>query len=255
MFTYERLQRIKQILYEQKRIDVSALSGVLAVSETTIRRDLDKLQEQGFLTKTYGGAVLNSENLPKSYSDVQADESTQHKKYIASIAGQLIHNGDAIFLSGEICQYIATQLTAFSQLTVVTNDIAVANDLYSKPGIHLIVVGGQSSTFSTFLTGEIADSCLKSIFVHKAFIDVQGIDLEYGLTASSMELALFYRNVFSVSKEVIIVAEHSKFNQVALSKINPITAVQRIITNQEIDDEYKRFCFENGIRLYTTFIL
>ncbi len=255
MFSYERLQRIKQILYEQKRMDVSALSSQLAVSETTIRRDLEKLQEQGFLTKTYGGAVLNSETLPKSYADLLEGESIQSKKYIASIASQLIIDGEAIFLSGEICQDIAEQLEGFNDLTVVTNDIAVANLLFAKPGIRLIVIGGQTNTYGTLLTGEISDMCINSLFVHKAFLDVQGIDLKYGLTASYMELALFYRKIFSIAKEIIIVAQHIKFNHIALSKINPIISVQRIVTNQEIDDEYKRFCFENGIMLYTTFML
>ena len=255
MLSYERLQLIKQKLYEQKQVDVISLSNLLSVSETTVRRDLEKLQQQGFLTKTYGGAVLNSEVLPKSYTDVLEDENYKSKIYIANIASKLIIDGDAIFLSGSISQLIATQLDSFNELTVVTNDIAIANTLYLNTKIRLIVIGGQTSAFSSLLTGELAGICADSLFVNKAFIDVHGVDIKNGLTTSYIELAIFYKRILSITNEVVVLAEHTRFNQLSLSRIGPITAAHCIVTNQEVDDEYKRFCYEHNIKFYTSFKL
>ena len=253
MLSYERLQLIKQKLYEQKQVDVVSLSNLLSVSETTIRRDLDKLQQQGFLTKTYGGAVLNSEVLPKSYSDVLENENYKSKIYIANIASKLIADDDVIFLSGPISQLIAEQLDSFINLTVVTNDIAIANTLYSNTRIRLIVIGGQTSAFSSLLTGELASICASSLFVNKAFFDVQGVDIINGLTTSYIDLAIFYKKIFTITNEVIVLAEHTRFNQISLSKIGSITDADCIITNQEVLDEYKKFCYEKNIKFYTSF--
>lgn len=253
MFAYERHQRIKQILYEKKTIDVVYLSRYFGVSETTIRRDLDKLAQQNFLEKTYGGAVLNESILPKSYAEVQDDRRASDEKMVASIAVHIIDNGEAIFLSGgTICENLASQLGTFTNLTVVTNDLEVANALRAA-GMRPIVVGGQMQDNGSQLLGELAEVCLQHIFVNKAFICVQGAHLRSGFTVSSIDLALFYKKVATVSNEMIMMADASRFGYSALSPIGPLTIASKIITNQNVEDGFKQYCFENGIKLYTTF--
>ena len=253
MFAYERHQRIKQILYEKKTIDVVYLSRYFGVSETTIRRDLDKLAQQNFLEKTYGGAVLNESILPKSYAEVQDDRRASDEKMVATIAAHLIDSGEAIFLSGgAICEYIASQLEGSTGLTVVTNDLDVADSLRGA-GVRPIMIGGQMQDNGGQLLGELAEICLQHIFVNKAFICIQGAHLRSGFTASSIDLALFYKKIADVSNEIIMMADASRFGYSALSPIGPITMANKIITNQNVDDAFKQYCFEKGIKLYTTF--
>ena len=253
MFAYERHQRIKQILYEKKTIDVVYLSRYFGVSETTIRRDLDKLEQQNFLEKTYGGAVLNETILPKSYAEIQDDRRANDEKTVASIAAQLIDSGEAIFLSGgAICEYIAGQLGSYTGLTVVTNDLEVACRLRASD-MRPVVVGGQAQDGGSQLLGELAEVCLQHIFVNKAFICVQGVHIKAGFTASSIDLSLFYKKIAGVANEMIMMADAGKFGYSALSRIGPLTMASKIVTNQNIDDAFKQYCFENSIKLYTTF--
>lgn len=226
------------------------------MSETTIRRDFDKLEQQGFLTKTYGGAVLNETLLPKTFSEVQNDKRTSDEKMVASIATNLIKDGEAIFLSGgAISEYIAQQLGTFSDITVLTNDIAVAANLRDAQVSRIIVIGGQLQDAGTQLAGEISEICLEHVFVDKAFLNMQGVNIKIGFTVSSFSASLLCKKVASIANEVIVMADHTKFDYAALSKVGPLTMAQMIVTNQSIDDSYKRYCFENNIKLYTAFEL
>lgn len=254
MLTYERLQRIKQILYEKKTVDVYYLSSIFNVSESTIRRDLDKLEKQKFLKKTYGGAVLNVVEPTPSYEEMIDRQVIDDEAMIAAIAASLIQNNDAIFLSGgSICQKIVPHLTDISTLTIVTNDILVASLLYCHSSINLLLIGGQFTGGASQTSGELAQLCLENVLVNKAFISVDGIDLTYGITVSDLGISQLYKKLFNITNEVIVLADFSKFNKITLSKVSPINTVNAIVTNQNIENIYKEFCISNNIKLFTSF--
>ena len=150
---------------------------------------------------------------------------------VATIAAHLIDSGEAIFLSGgAICEYIASQLDGSTGLTVVTNDLDVADSLRGA-GIRPIMIGGQMQDNGGQLLGELAEICLQHIFVNKAFILRSGRHhLRSGFTASSIDLALFYKKIADVSNEIIMMADASRFGYSALSPIGPITMASKIIT-------------------------
>ncbi|HBE78459.1 MAG TPA: DeoR/GlpR transcriptional regulator [Firmicutes bacterium] len=255
MFAIERLNQIKQILYEQKHIDVTTLSELLSVSEVTIRRDLDKLEKEGFLTKSYGGAVLNQENMADDIDieDIE-DKYLKDKKFIASIACQIINNDEAVFLgAGSTCMQIAKNLKNMKRLTVVTNDIAIVSELMTHTGIKVIISGGEVFSPATTVGGQMAEQFIKSLFINKAFISIQGVDMERGFTTYDMNEALLYKAVISISKETIIVADHSKFNKVTFSQIAQLNEVDKVISDKDVDDKYKKYFFENNIKIYTTY--
>lgn len=254
MFSVERLQRIKQILYEQKHIDVPTLKDLLNVSEVTVRRDLEKLEKEGFLTKSYGGAVLNQEVEVEENNDELGDRYIKEKKLIGSIAAQLVENDEAIFLgAGNTCMQIAKNLKNKKRLTVVTNDIGIASEINSYGGIKVVICGGEIVESSNVIAGQLADQLLRMVFVNKAFVGVKGVDLEYGYTAHDMSESMVYQRVISVARETIVVADHSKFNKVAFAKISPLDSAKRIVSNKDIDDKYKKYFFSKNIKLYTTY--
>ncbi len=253
MFAIERLNKIKEILYKEKRVDVFELSKLFSVTEVTIRRDLDKLEQEGFLIKTYGGAVINDESDQNPQRVENEDTNINDKKMIGKIAAQMIENFEAIYLSpGTTCLEIARNILG-KKLTVVTNDMMIAYELKDSPGIKVIVTGGDLINSTTIMTGGFAIRALDSIYINKAFIGVKGVNFESGYTVDSHEEMMVIQEVMKISNEIITVADYSKFGFTAFAKLGELTMAKKVISNKQIPSEFKKYFFENAVKLYTAF--
>lgn len=254
MFAIERQNKIKEILLNEKRVDVFELSKLFSVTEVTIRRDLDKLEREGFLIKTYGGAVLNKKNFADFAVEMNADDETcNEKRMIGKIASEIIEEGDAIYISpGSTCLEIARNIKNM-RLTVVTNDIMIAHELRNCPGIKVIVTGGDLLHATSSLIGGFALQTLSGLYINKAFIGVKGINFNSGYTVDTYEEVMVLEEVISKSDDIIMVADYTKFNYTAFAKLGDLHTAGKVITNKQVPSEYKKYYFENNIKLYTTF--
>ncbi|WP_160689757.1 DeoR/GlpR family DNA-binding transcription regulator [Clostridium sp. C2-6-12] len=256
MFAIERIKIIKNYLIENKQLEVNILSKMLNVSEVTIRRDLEKLEKEGFITRTHGGAVLNTgesiynENLLADNTD---DESVDYSD-IADIAIEMINDDDVIMLSnGEINLSIAKKLTNKKNLTVVTNDILIAAELTNHQTIKVILLGGviDSSTKSVF--GTLTIDNLNLFFVNKLFIEVNGISNNLDVTVSSMNMASLIQASIKNSNERIVLCSSEAFKKNSFYKVGKLTEItEKIITNSNINDNFKTEIFNNNIQLFTS---
>jgi DeoR family fructose operon transcriptional repressor len=253
MFAIERINKIKERLFKEKRVDVFELSELFSVTEVTIRRDLDKLEQMGFLVKTYGGAVLNEELVQKPVQSESEDGTIEEKRMIGKIASQMIENGDAIFLSpGTTCLEIARNIKD-KKVTVVTNDLSIGYSLRDSIGVKAIVTGGDLIQSTSTLVGGFALQALNGININKAFIGVKGVHMDSGYTVDSYEEVMVIQGVKKISSEVIVVADYSKFNCTGFAKMGDLTMAKKMITNKQIPSEYKKYFFEQAVKLYTTF--
>lgn len=253
MFAIERLNKIKEILFREKRVDVLELSKLFSVTEVTIRRDLDKLEQEGFLIKTYGGAVLNEDYVIKPFPIDYDDSNIEEKRMIGKIAAQMIENGEAIYLSpGTTCIEIARNIKD-KKLTVVTNDLLIAYELKDSVGIKVIVTGGDLIQSTSILVGGFTLQALNGIYINKAFVGVSGVNLSSGYTVDSYEEVMVIQAVKKISSEIIIVADYSKFNCTAFARLGDLTMAKKVITNKQVPSEFKKYFFENAVKLYTTF--
>ncbi|MDK2789450.1 MAG: DeoR family transcriptional regulator, fructose operon transcriptional repressor [Epulopiscium sp.] len=253
MFAIERQNKIKEILFKEKRVDVFELSELFSVTEVTIRRDLDKLEQEGFLIKTYGGAVLNEDVVQQPLISESKDSTIEEKRMIGKIASQMIDNGEAIFLgSGTTCLEIARNIRA-KKLTVVTNDLLIGYELRNSIGIKVIVSGGDLIQSTSTLVGGFALQALNGIYINKAFISVKGVNFDSGYTVDSYEEVMVIQGVKKISSEIIVVADYSKFNRTAFAKLGDLTMAKKVITNKQIPSEYKKYFFEHAVKLYTAF--
>ncbi|UZQ86086.1 hypothetical protein ODU73_000485 [Thermoclostridium stercorarium] len=165
----------------------------------------------------------------------------------------MIENDEAVYLSpGNTCLEIARNIRN-KKLTVVTNDIMIGAALKDCAGIKVIITGGDLIHSTGTLVGEFALNTLKNIFINKAFIGVKGIHFESGFTVNSHEEVRVFQEIKRISNEIIVVADYTKFNRTAFAKLGDITMARKIITNKQIPDEYKKFFFENNIKLYTAY--
>jgi DeoR family transcriptional regulator, fructose operon transcriptional repressor len=256
MFASERIRIIKGILVDKKHINVSDLSTMLNVSEVTIRRDLEKLETENFLTRTHGGAIINDDitSSEKEFENIEFDPYYQQRVEISQIAAHMVEDNDVILLSSgptNIC--IARKILNKKNLTVLTNDLNIASELSADTGIKVIIPGGDLDVASMSVVGKLTEENIKSFYVSKAFIEVEGVSTQRGYTVQSIDKASVIKEMLSITREKIIVCPFICFDNIAFSQIGPLSIANKVITNPSIPDLYKNFYFENNIQLCTVF--
>jgi len=256
VFAIERIKIIKNYLNENKQLEVNILSKMLNVSEVTIRRDLEKLEKEGFITRTHGGAVLNSEDntyIENTLTDNTLDESTDYND-IADIAIEMINDDDVIMLSNGIINLsIAKKLTTKKNLTVVTNDILIATELTNHQTIKVILLGGVIDSSAKAVFGTLTIDNLNLFFVNKLFIEVNGISSNLDVTVSSINMASLIQASIKNSNERIVLCSPEAFKKNSFYKVGKLTEItEKIITSPNIDDNFKTEIFNNNIQLFTS---
>jgi len=256
MFKAARLEKIKTIVAEKKQVDVPSLSILLSVTEATIRSDLETLEQEGCLIRTRGGAIFKASS-EKSYQDFQLFNSfkmSEEKEYIGKIAIQLINEGDSVFLGGgDTCAFIAKAMLKRKNIHAITNNVFVSNILAKHNSIDTILCGGYVSGNSMSTFGDKAIQSLDGLCINKAFFSVSGVDIVNGYTLSSIDESNLYSKVFDIAEESIIVADYNKFDSNSFVKWKSIDSAKKIISNQELSNNYKAFFFNNGIQVFTTY--
>ncbi|MFL0266519.1 DeoR/GlpR family DNA-binding transcription regulator [Candidatus Clostridium radicumherbarum] len=243
MFSEERQIKISELLKEKSSIKVNELSNVFKVSESTIRRDLQEMEAKGFLARTHGGAVSKEKAIFEPSFKEKEDKRYIEKLYIGKIAAAMIEDGDTIILdSGTTTLQLAKCIKA-KNITVITNSIDIASELSNRNDIEIIVTGGAFRITTRALVGPISEGVLKNFKVDKAFIGANGISIKEGITTPNLLEAHMKREMMKAAGKVILAADSSKFNQVSFAVIGPVTAVDLIITNSDLNEnvvkEYK----------------
>ncbi|MDK2991040.1 MAG: hypothetical protein PWP48_273 [Clostridiales bacterium] len=252
MLAQERQQRITELLQKNGFVKVSDLSRQFNVSMETIRRDMDALESQGILKKTHGGAMLDDGVRSVPPISQRLTINAQKKEEIAHLAVSLINEDDSvIFDSGTTTMAIARAITNIS-IKVITNDIHVADELAAKDKIDLMVTGGTLLKGSYSLVGPECTSAFQRINADKLLLAASGVDILSGLTVSNALEAEAKRHMIASAKEIILVADSSKFGKRSLISYAPLSAVNMIITNGDIPHDVEDAITEMGIRLYKT---
>lgn len=237
LYEEERKLKITEYIQGRQRASVQELAEHFNVSESTIRRDLKELEDSKMLKRTHGGAInLESVNFEPAYTEKE-DVFSSEKELIAKRAAELINDGDTILLdSGTTTQHLARELKKFSRLTVVTNSLMVAKELESLPGIETIVSGGSLRQNTLSLVGPVADESFKMMRVDKAFIATNGIDLKEGLTTPNIIEASTKRKMIEIAKQVILLADHTKFGKISFSKFADISDIDTCIVDSDLPE-------------------
>lgn len=255
MFAAERLRIIRSYILEKKKASVAEISRMLNVSEVTIRRDLESLDEEGFLVRTHGGAILSGEdNVDALPAGGDNDPEREQRNEISEIAIYLINDGDTLLLSpGKTNLAIAKRLHRRKNLVVLTNDLQIATELVNHPSARVIVPGGDLDPMTQSLNGPLTISGLRQYYVAKAFLEVDGIHQQRGFTLKYPLQLEVMQEMMKIAQERIIIGTPSVFNQISFSQVGPLTSATAVVTHPDVPDEYKRQLFENNITLYASF--
>ncbi len=214
----ERRQGILDRVMEDGRVSVAELSQEFGLSEVTIRADLQALAESGLLLRTHGGAIAINASRDYLSLNLRRQQQVLEKAHIGAAAAALIRDGDSVFLdSSSTALAIAQCLKDRRYLTVVTNGLAVAQELLDAAGIDVIVIGGRLRRDTASLVGAIGLDLLDHVNLQKGFFGSHGITVEEGLTDVSADEAELKRYVVKVCREVIAVVDRTKWGRAGVS--------------------------------------
>ncbi len=237
MLNRYRQQQIAQLVRERQQITVTELSQHFSVSEATIRRDLAVLGDSGEIRRTHGGAVAIDHAAPGPLL-VSRVEHEAEKQRIGRAAARFVQDGMTIFLgSGTTSLEVARNLQDRARLTVITNGLNIANQLAHNQNIDLIIVGGVLRHSELSIIGHFTELILKELRADKVIMGMGAIDINGGLTSGYLPETLTARAIINFAPEVILVADHSKFNKVAPAFVAPITAISTLVTDDQAPPE------------------
>lgn len=251
MFQEERLLKIINILHEKKRISIEEICEIFQVSRDTARRDLVKLDEQGHITRTRGGALLpKDKQLVLSYEE-RKQAQTKIKNEIGKAAAQLIRDGEQVLLDSSTTVQSMIQYWNTTHNKIVTNSIDIASLITGQHNAELHILGGAFHHSQRFIYGERAIEQLANLHLHKLFLGACGVSIK-GLSNPFVEEATLIKRMISQSEQVIVLADHTKFHQQLFHHVCSLEGIDIIITDQEPDSFYKELIHQLDIQLIIT---
>lgn len=246
----ERLENIKQIIQMDRKITVADLSSEFQVTEETIRRDLTKLESEGIVTRTHGGAVLNSARVIENSSFLLREQQhNQEKKIIAKLAYELIPKRAVIAADASTTVIEAVRLLRMeSNITILTHSTQIVSEAYDA--LFRIVSTGGSVNKSTFsMQGSIVRKVLESLYVDIVLLSCKALNLTDGIFDSNEDEAEIKKLMIERGQKIILLADHSKFNKAAFVKVTGFEKLDVLITDREPSDEWKALLHERNISL------
>lgn len=251
MLAIERRNEILAKLQDENKVLVSDLSQYYEVTEETIRRDLEKLEQEGFAKKTYGGAILcDNLSLELPYN-VRKRTNVLGKQKIAKVVGKMIQDGDRIMLdSSSTALYIAKKIKNRKNITVITNSIEILLELSDKTGWKVLSTGGLLKEGALSLVGQQAERMIDNFHVDKVIISCKGIDKEYGITDSNEPDIQVKKHFMKAAKQRILAVDNTKFDKISFMKMGELSNFNMMVTDLPPDDIWMETINQSGIELH-----
>lgn len=235
--TADRRAELRRILEREGKAGVDQLAGSLGVSPATVRRDLARLEREGVIVRSHGGAVRvdRGYEVPIDHRLLsQADE----KRRIALHAAGLVADGAVVGVTGgTTTMEVARALSGRADLTVVTNALNIGAELAVRRNIRLVLTGGTARTASFELSGPIAERTLRDYNLDIAFVGVDGVDAGAGFTTHNDLEATTNASLVRRADRVVVVADSTKLGRVKFARICDLSAADLLITDDGASEE------------------
>lgn len=248
MLVEERRQKALELIKGRGFVALADLTAFLACSESTVRRDLELLDQQGLIKRTHGGAMFTGERLDMPTLEERQTTALAEKRRIAQAAAERIVDGSAILLDGGTTTEEIARLLVGRSLQVVTNSLPIANLLTGSRTIDLILLGGYVSPKTGVALGPLTIAQLERIQVQQAYLGVSGMTPK-GLFNSNLLLVETERALMKCADEVVVAADHSKLERSALAPLCGLEEVDTLITDSGLTEEQRRWLEAAGVKL------
>jgi len=246
----ERRRRICELLRAEGRVTVDALAARFGTSQVTIRADLSMLESAGALTRTHGGAL----NIPDTDEplDVKQLQHRAEKLRIAEAAARLIGDGETIVLdSGTTTAEIARRIRTLelNSVNVITNALNIAALLIDLPSVRLIMPGGILRRESNSLSGHMAEAALANLQADRLYLGADGVDPQIGVMTPHLLEAQLNAKMIHISRQVVVVADSSKFMRRNISLIAKVEQIHMLITDRAAPAEAVEELRQRGVEV------
>lgn len=246
----KRHQAILELLEKESYVSVQHLCDLFNVSAVTIRKDLKFLEDKGLLFRTHGGATIQNPYVNDRHVSEKEKLNVKEKGAIAEAAVRLVKAEDSIMIaSGTTMQTLAKYLNLEANLNITTSSLNVALELTKSPNYDVLQLGGSVRHSSSSVTGHFSHTLLENISCNLLFLGVDGIDVDYGCTTTSLQEAILNKKMIESAQKIIILADSSKFNRKGFGKICELSEIDHIITDSGITESMSKAIKAMGIQL------
>lgn len=243
----ERRARLLEMVRLRGFASLPDLAGELEVSESTVRRDLDYLEESGEAQRTHGGVFYTGPSPKLQHFDQRQKTHWEKKRLIAEAASRLIEDGDTILLDGGSTTYELARLLVHRPLQVVTNSLPVAN-LFTSSHADLVMIGGYVHGRTGVSLGPYANEMIADLNVGRAVLSIAGLN-DNGYYNSNLLLVETERAMMKAADEVVIVADSTKFGRTSLARLCELSKADILVVDNEITDEWREKLNNAGVKL------
>lgn len=244
-----RREQILESLRERGEVRIDDVVSAFGVSNATARRDLRLLERQGLALRRYGGATTPESSLYEASFRERERAHVVQKRRIALAAIALARDAQTIALTGGTTTTAIARAMRGREVVIATNAVNIAMELARESQIRVHLTGGRLRGASYELVGSAAAQTLQGLNVDVAFIGVNGISVERGLTTVNEEEAEVNRAMVYAAQRCIVVADHSKLGKATLAQICPIDAVHVLVTDREAMAEHVELFQRAGLEV------
>lgn len=243
----ERQSKLIKLVNIYQKIEVSRLAELLDVSQVTIRKDLDHLEEEGLLTREHGYALIKNANDINTRLTINYDT----KLKVATKAAEMVSNGETVMLeSGSTCALLAEQLAKLKKdVTIITNSAYIAIRIRELPIRKVILLGGEYQKEYQGMVGPLVRKCAKEFFVDKFFVGTDGFIPEAGFTCDDLIRVETMKYMENSANRTIILADSSKFSQKGVVVQSTFAEIDTLCTDSGVSQEVVDILTRNNIHV------
>lgn len=250
MLAIERRREILDRLKVDGKVIVSELARGFEVTEETIRRDLDRLEREGLVSKTYGGAVAKQTSTLDLPYNVRESVNVHQKQQIAQRVADLISDGERLMLdSSSTALYVVRKLKDKKNLTIITNSVKILIELADKSDWTVLSTGGVLKQNALSLNGSSAEKMIRSYHVDTAICSSKGVDFFLGVTDSNENDSLIKKAMFDCAERRILAVDAEKFDKKSFVRVCECDDLDWIVTDEKPSEAWVRYCSERGVGL------
>lgn len=242
-----RLEEIIAIVSQYRKIEVNTLAEMLSVSNVTVRKDLDKLEERGIIHRQHGFALLNNTD------NINFRLALNHdvKKKIALKAAEAITDGETIMIeSGSTCALLAEELALHKKnITIITNSVFIASYVRKSENVKIILIGGEYQPTSQVNVGPLVKRVIDEFYVNKFFIGIDGIDEKRGFRSNDIERSDTTHLMAQAAENVIILTDSTKFERNGVITEFNFSEVHEVYTDSHLSSFYQTFLKDQQVKV------
>lgn len=250
MLAIERRREILTRLMSDGKVIVAELARDFGVTEETIRRDLERMDKEGLVSKTYGGAVPKQNSGLDLPYNVRESVNVGEKKEIAEKIAELVHDRERVMLdSSSTSLYVVKQLKNKKNLTIITNSVKILVEVSDMADWTVLSTGGLLKKDALSLTGSSAEKMINSYHVDTAICSCKGLDMELGVTDSNEGDSLIKQAIFAAAERRILALDSEKFDKKSFVKVCGLGEIDVLVTDTKPSPQWISFCNEKQIDL------